>query len=267
MATTIVEPVRDYTDITRQDSSITLRGKVRAFWDIGQQLWDVDVNNNFAHANRWLVRKCAYARLYPRARVYPGPFESYPEYTTNNVVYLGGNGAVYPAQTGFVTYGASDRIFKVNVGDSWHTIGHAPTIVRPVEIAFFVGSPQYRNEDNAEIIRHIVREPFVILPATGEFFGFEFPSDYIFDGNWETTEAFCCNYRFDAKKLSYLMKLKIRPEIYRNDELVGTYSWGPDRVWCLKIKGPVLFATGDELSIRCGGAWTNMAITIVGQRL
>lgn len=57
---------------TRQDSSVVIRDGLRALWGVGEQLWDVDVNNYALLQQQWCVGEVDQTRA-PRANVNVDP--------------------------------------------------------------------------------------------------------------------------------------------------------------------------------------------------
>lgn len=150
---------RDYTDIIRQDSSIELRNKARAFWAQGEHLWDVDVQNNFMFLNWWLATTVVWCRL-PHAP-WNTPIGSFarrsPDYSLEYQAY---------SQAPFVgvkAYAQADYAYIAFDGNDWRPFCEVPLWKPRVEISIYVSASRLD-----QLTSVIVDRPFLV-PADAPF--------------------------------------------------------------------------------------------------
>lgn len=161
----LLEYDRPDPDIIRPDSSVELLHPIRAFWDIGEHYWDMDMNNAMDHLTRWIA---------PVADRWRTPYLPLPGSTLSGyTMIMGGNaGAIshhlrrvgsgdslewWPITGGCVWIG-NEELYVTFTGEEWKAVASVPRWLPQIEIAFFMDMP----EIDQVFGKHIVVEPFVI---------------------------------------------------------------------------------------------------------
>jgi hypothetical protein len=235
---------RAYTDIERQDSSKELRNKARAFWGVGEHLWDVDVTNNFVFLNWWLGATVYWYRI-PRAPWQVPPhytdpdFRSYATRTGScSLVYVNrqGNGYSQAPFQGVKAYIQADYMYVGFTGTEWRPICEVPLWKRRVEISVFVSATRPN-----ELTKIIVDRPFM-LPASDRY-GPNGPFS-------------CCRGLTPGTSRA----------IFKNEQLIGAAYQG-QQSWenGIVIDEDTVFEEGDILAI--AGGLRNASFSFFGKAL
>lgn len=162
------------------DSNRVLKGGfIRAFWTVGQQMWDEDLNNNFAWFKAW-INRAVFWRQEPRAPYfapYRQQFIADPKWCSlpiadtdpNRIVDISiGDTKQYNPWLGVTTFAAADRQvvgFAKNAGGhvEWRGWNSYAEYVDYMEIAIFMSETR-----RGEIVAtHRVMQSF-ILRATSK---------------------------------------------------------------------------------------------------
>lgn len=135
---------RGYPDIVRPDSSQELQKHQRAFWGVGEQLWDVDFLNNFRYFNyyqtivvdNWFT-PWRPGSSYPLQYSYvarEGEFNDYIFDVFNPEPPIVGHTYSNKVYTGQIIYSKCDREFLVYSGTRFIPIKRMPLWQNSIEI-------------------------------------------------------------------------------------------------------------------------------------
>ena len=138
---------REYTDITRQDSSFGFRNDWRTGWDTGEHLWDVDLNNNWQFVNWWRQTNLYHFRTprspwtnMPSTQRYiqrtPGEYQNWLRYQS-----FGAEGQNLPPFIGANVYAQADRLLLYFTGSAWKPVRKMLPYRPGIEIAMFAHYP------------------------------------------------------------------------------------------------------------------------------
>lgn len=211
---------RGYPDIERPDHSRELRNKFRAYWAKGEQLWDVDLNNNFRFMNWWNALAVDFRRK---------PYGPYPDRQGGYSAIIdagewkdciGFLGSAEPEFLrpfkGAMVYIVADRMFIGYDGSQWRPVAESPFFWRPsVEVALFATQPH----PNAVFISHTFDKP-VMFKADGRG----------------------CRTRNISSW--------VQVEVLKNGEPVGTLSTSADGLSRVRFNGDTTFAADDVLALK-----------------
>lgn len=220
---------RDYLDIERQDSSIELRNKMRAYWGRGEHLWDVDVRNNFQFANWWLAPKV----IWRRDSRPPWPVSDLNDYVSRVPDYSliwssSGSGWSQKPFRGAKAYVQADYTYVGFDGNNWKVMCEVPIWKPRMVLSFYISASGYNDR-----VKWVVEQAFWV------------PKNAPFSRSRGLSQKRACT-------------------IYKNDEEVGR-AFQSDSEGGIRFNEDTTFEVGDIISF--DGGFRNLAISILGKRI
>lgn len=268
-----LDPKRGYPEITRLDTSITMRWKIQGFWGVGQQLWDVDMNNTFDQMSAWLPMTCdRYTYVgHPRPPYPPhdpqNPYEYPMSVAPGLIVYVGSSETVYRTpEVGATAFITSEFRYRVWTGVTWKTWLDARLHRNLSEISVFVSAAA----PNAVLFSHVVDVPFELIPI----FGSADDDREVFDPdateytNINRTSGWSNVRGLPSQSTNYWNGPPNVCSLYRNGVRVGIFSedWSSD-YHRLQYTPGLRFETGDVITAKFTRTASNLSFSIVGRRI
>lgn len=165
----VMKPRRAYTDIVRQDSSVELRARFRSMWGTGEQLWDVDYNNNLSMLSWWAA-----------IDVWRYSSPSHPWIASVGNFYIARSGAYkdlvvhsspggvtyYVPPVGAKVYAKAERLCLVYTNSGWKPAFYAKRHPKEIEISLFA----HRPTAGQVCASYVAAQPFELRKVPGEAF-------------------------------------------------------------------------------------------------
>ena len=177
MAIVPFEIERKYADIAHSDSSRYLRGKIRALWGKGQQLWDSDINKNWGYWSAWMPMTVIYRRDQKgnKPPFYSPTVQKYiidPKWAVvpdggEDLVYYFSQGMLEPIYykplNGAFAWVQADKMLVAYSQNEWRAAARLGTSDSNVEIAIYAKGVKRLNRPF--VASHVVGQPFKLVPS------------------------------------------------------------------------------------------------------